>query len=444
MGPFALPVLALCPLGGVRPQQVMGPVALRGDFLRQVDRGELAQLRVSGGNRDADQGGDGRGTEFRPRVQTDRAEQLLLVGGQRAVRPGEHRPDVDQLIFVCGERVKTVLLADKLADQFRQRQVRAPRGALGDNAQRQWQVAAEPGYADGRGVLAVDPLIPDNLREQADGVVGRQDIERHTCGSFSGHQAGQAAPASYNYKAPSGARQEPSHLAHRCHVVNDDEHALITDHGPEQGGPLVDVNRDEVRRHAERAEELIERLFLDQRQVRAVPAHVDVQVAVGEVAANPVGPVERERRLADAGSPRDSTHRDRSRGGCRVFGRPLGKQCIESRKERFAINEDGRTAGQLTRYRQRIRLRAVEMDPTVDRTSLYDSLTLTRELDVKALAPLSLQLPSPQVLCLGNQADRGAIPLTCNSWDTRVVPRSCCIILGDGLVLAYRSGRWAT
>jgi hypothetical protein len=88
--------------------------------------------------RGAGKGGDGVTVEAGARVQGRQAESPGGVGRQALIGPGEHRADVRGRIALIGETVQA-WARGQVGGHLSQGQVRAHRGAGGDDAERQRQ-----------------------------------------------------------------------------------------------------------------------------------------------------------------------------------------------------------------------------------------------------------------------------------------------------------------
>jgi hypothetical protein len=170
-------------------------------------------------------------------------------------------------------------------------------------------------------VLGRDPLGPGDLDQQRDRLRGAERGERAEVRVVQAHHP---VPAGDQHQAAGGAGQQRLHLGRVRRVVQHDQHPASGEPGAVERGPLVRVGRDRLRGHAERAQQVVQRLLGGQRgRVRRVAAQVDEQLAVREQAADPVPGAHGQRGLADPAHAAQG--RDHHHPGVRALARRPGE-----------------------------------------------------------------------------------------------------------------------
>jgi hypothetical protein len=180
-----------------------------------------------------------------------------------------------------------------------ERQLRTGGGAGGHHRQGQRKASARPDdVGDGR-ALGVDSR-PEPAREQRPRFRRAEQIDRHRVRAVGDHQAGQPVPARDHRQTGRARRQQRPDLTGAVGVVEHDQQPAVGDQAAVQAGRLVDAGGDTLRRDAEGDQEPAQRLGRGhRRRVGVESPQVHVQLTVGEPVADPVRPVQRERRLAD-------------------------------------------------------------------------------------------------------------------------------------------------
>ncbi len=187
--------------------------------------------------------------------------------------------------------------------------------------------------------LGRGPGRADDRGEQRPRLGGREylQVQQQRAG-----QAGQRAARGDDDRATLGARQQRPDLGGVAGVVQHDQHPPPGHLGAVARRPLGVVGRDGRVGHAQRPQEPGQRLARPERAARAVQA--DVELAVGEPVAQPVGHVDGQRRLADPAHARDG--RDDHRAGPAGVG--LGGQGVAQHPDlRLAPGEVERVRGEL-------------------------------------------------------------------------------------------------
>ena len=121
-------------------------------------------------------------------------------------------------------------------------------------------------------------------------------------------QPAQVVAARDQHQTRGRAGQQRPHLVGVAGVVEHDQHPLARQPRAVERAERVLVGGHLVVRHAERVQEPGEDRVRRDRRPGGVAVQVDVEVAVGEAVGGAVGPVPRERGLADPGRPGDGRH----------------------------------------------------------------------------------------------------------------------------------------
>jgi hypothetical protein len=137
----------------------------------------------------------------------------------------------------------------------------------------------------------------DALTEQADAFGGVHGFDGEGAYSVADGQAGQPGTAGDQGQAAVAAGQQGPYLRGVADVVEQDEHAPVGCEVAEPVVALLDVVGDAVGGDAECFQEPSEGVFGLHRRGRAEGAGVEVELAVGEVAAVLVGPMCGQRGL---------------------------------------------------------------------------------------------------------------------------------------------------
>lgn len=156
-------VLGVCELGRVRLQQVVEAEPARCPLVDEVCVAELGEQRPCDRRRYTREAGRGGYADITNRMQAEQPEQAGGVGPERAVRPGQHRPQVSRAVGAT-ERVQTDPAVAQLGGEGGQREPGVRRGPRRDNRQGEWQprtqhddlvhglgLGGDPGPADARG-----------------------------------------------------------------------------------------------------------------------------------------------------------------------------------------------------------------------------------------------------------------------------------------------------
>lgn len=224
-------------------------------------------------------------------------------------------------------------------------------------------------------------------------------------------------PAGDQYTAVAAARQQRPDLRERPGVVEHHQDPFAVQDRPVQRGPLVLVARYLGPRHAERAQEPVEHGGRRLRRVRlVVAAQVGEELAVREPPGDLVGPVHRERALADPGDAGDGRHGER-----RLLALPV-EQPVEQREFPAAPGERGGRRGELrghgTQLRGDLGLRRQGQLGVVPQDQFVQLLQLGAGLDAQLLhehlASLAEDLqrlgPSPRTVLGQHQMGPGLFP----------------------------------
>ena len=167
------------------------------------------------------------------------------------------------------------------------------------------------GLGFGRG-----PLLAHHLDEQLQRLVVVEHVEVDQLGAG---QVGHPAPRRDQHRGRRGARQQRPDLGRVARVVQHHQHPAAGQRGPVPGRALVLVHRDVPAVHPEVAQEPGQHVR-GQERGRGRAEQVDVQLAVGEPAADPVRRVHGQGGLAEAA--RAGHHRDADRAGIAARARP--------------------------------------------------------------------------------------------------------------------------
>jgi hypothetical protein len=213
--------------------------------------------------------------------------------------------------------------------------------------QRQRQMRAGPGQI-GRGLgFGLDALGAEDLAEQRPGLLGMQWAQDQPASPVGGDQPGQAVAAGDRDQAAGAAGQQRADLVGAGRVVEQQQQPAAGRHRPVQAGRLLQVGRDLV--HAQPVQQLAQRLDRPHLGGRRIATQVEVQLPVGELVGDLVGPVDGQGGLADPGHPGDHRHRQRGLGG----GAAVGKQRVELSQVVGAADEPGDVGGELRRGHRR-------------------------------------------------------------------------------------------
>jgi hypothetical protein len=156
-------------------------------------------------------------------------------------------------------------------------------------------------------------------------------------------QAGELVAAGHQHQAVGGAWQQWADLFRVACVVQDHQDTALRQQGPVEAGLRRRAGRDPVRRDLQCFEEAPHRLDRgDRRAGRVETTQVHVQLAVGELAADPVCPVDGHCGLADACCA--GQHDDPGRR------RVLGEQTVQAAELLGTSRETGDVGRQLCGY----------------------------------------------------------------------------------------------
>jgi hypothetical protein len=184
--------------------------------------------------------------------------------------------------------------------------------------------------------FGVDPALVVQPGQQPHGVVLLQQVQ----GQRDGLVEGEPGAAGEDRGAARGARQQRAGLRLAGGVVEHHQHAPAGQLRPVAGGGDLQVGREVLVGDAEGAQEVVEHAG-GGGGLGGPGAEVGVQHAVGEVRGEPVGGVDRQRGLADAGVAVDGDDRGRRRGGA------VGAQLrVDGGELLAAVGEAGDVGGQ--------------------------------------------------------------------------------------------------
>ena len=151
-------------------------------------------------------------------------------------------------------------------------------------------------------------LVADDLGEQGQRLVVVEHVEVDQPGTG---QVGHPAAGRDQHRAGRGAGQQRPDLGGVTRVVEHDEHPAPGQDGPVPGRALIVVGRDVPAVDAEVAQEPGQHVRGRER-LRGRAEQVDVQLAVGEAGADPVGRVHGQGRLAQPAGAGDQRDADRA------------------------------------------------------------------------------------------------------------------------------------
>lgn len=184
-------------LGGVHPQQVVHCPATRPAGGDEVRAGQVGQRPADLARRAGGQADGGVEGDVRAGVQAQEPEQPGGRLAERAVRPGEDRPDIG----VRGadvERVEARLGVAQLVGEAAQRAAGAGADAGRDHREGERQPGAA-GHDDvGRARLGGDAGRPDPAGEEHAGLAAGHDVEAEPLGAILHGQAQQLVAAGHH------------------------------------------------------------------------------------------------------------------------------------------------------------------------------------------------------------------------------------------------------
>jgi hypothetical protein len=260
------------------------------------------------------------------------------------VGTGEHRPHVGGVL--TGERVEAAAGVAELAGECGER-VRGVDGAAGgDDGQREGQVRA-PGDDLVRGVgLHADAVVAEPVGQQQPSLVVGEQAQRERVGAIGGDQAGELVAAGDQDQAAGGAGQQGADLVGVAGVVQQHQHALARQQAAVQTHSRLRADRDSLGRDLQRVQKPPDRFGGFRRMTRRVEAaQVGIELAVGEQVGHPVGPVHRERGLADAGRAGDRGDHYRP-----PRSMPVAEQAVQRLQLRVPPDEPVDAGGKLPRH----------------------------------------------------------------------------------------------
>ena len=312
------------PFGGVDPEQVVEPVSVRGHRFQQMRVDQHLEGVFGRVFRDAEQGRRGGGRDRGALPQAEQAERegrvdalLVGAGGQAGEAHLEAGPDGE----VPGAHLvqPAVLVGEPPGHR--------PDGpaAAGDQPGRadpdgQGQAGAGVEQLGGGLGFGRGPLLTHHLDEQLQRLVVVEHVQVDQLGAG---QVGHPAPRRDQYRGRRGARQQRPDLGRVARVVQHHQHPAAGQRGPVPGRALVFVHRDVPAVHPEIAQEPGQHVT-GQERGRGRAEQVDVQLAIGEPAADPVRGVHGQRGLAQAA--RAGHHGDADRAG--IAGRARSRQQV--------------------------------------------------------------------------------------------------------------------
>ncbi|AHH96422.1 putative secreted protein [Kutzneria albida DSM 43870] len=184
-------------LAGVGAQQVVAAVPVGRHLVDQVRLGQRGQRAPCPGHRGVRERGHGVHTHLGRRYQSEQVERGGLLGAQRPVGPGEHRPHRAALVTARAQRVQSLPLVGQLLGDDRQRAAHPVR----HDAQRQRQPGAQPHDLGDRRRLGLGPALADDPPHQGQRLGLGQQVHRQPTGALGGGQPVQAVPRGHQHQA---------------------------------------------------------------------------------------------------------------------------------------------------------------------------------------------------------------------------------------------------
>ncbi|GGZ14169.1 hypothetical protein GCM10010327_51470 [Streptomyces nitrosporeus] len=250
------------------------------------------------------EGGGRREGDVRAVREAQEAERAGLGRLQLAVTEFEGGLDRE----VAGlEFVQPAAFVGQLGGQYRDRPGAAGGQAGSGDTDGQGEETAGGHHVQGGVAFGVHPLLADDAGEELEGLLRGHHVQ---VDQVRAHQVDHAHPAGDEGHAARRAGEQRADLGGVVRVVQQDQDPAAVQGGAVEGGPLGQGVRDRGVRGAEGAQERAED-GLRFGGARARALEIDVELAVREVRAGPVGDVHGERRLADTpdtGQRRDGHH----------------------------------------------------------------------------------------------------------------------------------------
>ena len=317
----------------------------------QVHAGQPGQQRAGPVRRDPGQAGRGADGHVRARVQAEQPEHPRRVRGQRAVGPGEHRPDIGGRV-IAPERVERVACLAQVGGEHGEGKPGAGGGAGRGDGQRQRQARAAGDDLVDRVRFAAGPAGAHPAGHQLARPLPGEQVQVQRVRTMPGDQAGEVVSAGHDGQAAGRAGQQRAYLPGVARVVEDHEHPPAGQQAAVQRHLVIQADRDPLRRHGERLKEAAQRLTrIEGGPGRVEPAQVDIQLPAGKPRGDPVRPVHRQGRLAHPGGAGD--HRDGHAGG--VLGLLAVQDLVQAAQLRVAAGERRHRRRQLRGDRHRRR-----------------------------------------------------------------------------------------
>ncbi|MER5932422.1 hypothetical protein [Streptomyces sp. NPDC002054] len=314
------------PLAGEQADQVVEAVSAR---CRVVEQAEVDEPVEGGpGILYGYPGGEGcqGGVEVRCGYGGESAEHPPGGVAELLVRHGEGSGDLE----IAGlELIQPAVLALQPCREIGG----VPSGPAGqpvpDDPQGQRQTAAQFGQPGMRPIPAECHVFAQDPGQKLYRLLQRQWSQDEPSDAL---QPGEQPPAGDQHPARASPRKERAHLLLRSGVVEDDEHTLVAQHRPVQGGAPRDVARDPLLRDTEGAEEQPQRVA-DGQRMTGHAEQVEEEQPVGMARPKGVSGPDRERGLAHSCGTGD--HTDHADARCTLlvyelarpdqFGRAAGE-----------------------------------------------------------------------------------------------------------------------
>jgi hypothetical protein len=300
--------------GRVGPEQVVEAEPVGHLLLDQVRLGQSGQRRGDLANPGTGQAGRRAHRDVRAGMQPEQPEQAGRLGPQGAVGPGEHRAYVGGPVPVV-ERVQAAARLGQRVGQHGEGEAGPGGGAGGHDGQGQRKPGAGGNdLVDGSG-LAGDPVRPEPPGQQPAGVGAGEWVQDDRPGAV-GDQPGQFVAAGHDDQAAGRAGQQRPDVVGVAGVVQHHQDPPPGQQAAVERGLRLGTHRDHLGGHAEGVQESADHVRpLPGRVAGVEAAQVDVELAVREVVADLVCPVQGQRALADAGH---AGQRDDRRGRRRI------------------------------------------------------------------------------------------------------------------------------
>ena len=277
---------------GVHPVAAVGPVD-------QVQRPEPGQRAAGGLLVGSVQGEDRFRREAGRDVRRERTEEPRGRRVEGVVRPQHRRQDRARRQFAGQQELGRARQPASSGQEFGE----GPDGLRGAAGQRPHR----------RRVGRLGVRVAQQAAEQPGDLGFGERPHLQPESAVVGHEVAEPVPAGHDDHGVRAARQQWHDLAGIPGVVEEDQHAVVVEQGPQHPDPRARARGDRGRRDAERVEELGEHVGGIPGRSGAVAAEVGVQLPVRKPLADGVRPVQAELGLADPGGSGERDDEGRGR-----------------------------------------------------------------------------------------------------------------------------------